>query len=125
MGAIRMKHTSFEVKFDRISLKAIGYIKPTARSDSYLVEIFYRFQNFPKVSILKPELIKNFSGDEIPHTYPGKKLCLFYPKYTEFKYSDYISDTIIPWTSLWLYHYENWHLTGNWQGGGIHLNSMN
>lgn len=30
-----------------------------------------------------------------------------------------ISDTIIPWTSEWLLHYEYWVLTGIWQGGGI------
>jgi hypothetical protein len=31
-----------------------------------------------------------------------------------------IIDTIIPWTSEWLLHYECWLATGKWHGGGIH-----
>lgn len=120
MTAIRRKCPGFEVNLTSISLNAIGTLQPTARSECYLIKITYRFQTFPQISVLKPELIKNFNGDEIPHVYPQNKLCLFYPKYNEFRYSDYISDTIIPWTSLWLYHYENWHITGHWHGGGKH-----
>ena len=32
----------------------------------------------------------------------------------------WIADTILPWTSLWLYFYELWHATGQWLGGGEH-----
>ena len=31
-----------------------------------------------------------------------------------------IAETIIPWASEWLLHYEIWLATGEWQGGGIH-----
>ena len=34
--------------------------------------------------------------------------------------SQFIADTIIPWTSEWLLHYEIWVATGIWHGGGIH-----
>ena len=35
-------------------------------------------------------------------------------------YNDDWSDTLIPWTSLWLYYYEIWIETGEWVGGGKH-----
>jgi hypothetical protein len=54
--------------------------------------------------------------------YFQKHLCLYQPKYREFRSSDFISDTIIPWISLWLYYYEKWHVTGKWLGGGEHPN---
>jgi len=31
-----------------------------------------------------------------------------------------VATTIVPWTSLWLRHYEVWHVTGEWWGGGEH-----
>ena len=31
-----------------------------------------------------------------------------------------ISDTIIPWISEWLCHFEYWSITGTWCGGGKH-----
>jgi hypothetical protein len=119
MSAIKRKYPSFTVAIDKISLKAKGVVQPTARSLFYTIEVKYRYQTPPQISILKPALIKNHKGDEIPHIYPGKKLCLFFPKYKEFTFADYISDTIIPWTSLWLYYYEDWHITGEWHGEGI------
>lgn len=30
----------------------------------------------------------------------------------------YISETTVPWLSLWLLHYEAWHAIGEWLGGG-------
>lgn len=120
MASIKTRYPSFNVVFNRLSLKSVGTIKPTPRSETYIVEIKYKLHFPVKVSILQPTLLKNFNGDDVPHVYPGKKLCLFYPKYMEFKQCDFISDTIIPWTSLWLYYYEDWHMTGEWHGGGIH-----
>ena len=32
--------------------------------------------------------------------------------------ADVISETIMPWLALWLFHYEAWHATGEWLGGG-------
>ena len=120
MASIKCKYIHFTTSVCRNSLFVIGELQPTARSDIYTVEIIYHFQKRPIVNILKPVLIKNFKGDDIPHIFPGKKLCLFQPKYKEFSYTDFVSDTIIPWTSLWLYHYEVWHITGEWFGGGEH-----
>lgn len=116
--SIKSQHKNFNVKFTASTLKLVGYMQPTSRSEKYLVEIKYKLKEFPKVYVLEPQLEKNFNQENIPHIYPGEKLCLFQPKYKEFKFSDLISNTIIPWTSLWLYYYEVWHMTGLWLGGG-------
>lgn len=120
MAAIRRKHVNFTTSIERNALFVEGKLQPTARSDVYSVEIIYYLQKRPIVNILHPALVVNFKGEKIPHVYPGEKLCLYQPKYNEFKYTDLLTDTIIPWTSLWLYHYENWHITGEWLGGGEH-----
>lgn len=120
VAMIRSKYGQFTVTYGASSLKALGEIKPTSRSCTYEVEIKYHLRHSPEIRVLKPELTVNFKGEDIPHVYPGNRLCLFQPRYGEFKFSDYLTDTIFPWTSLWLYHYEVWHTTGEWLGGGEH-----
>ena len=61
-------------------------------------------------------------GKLVPHVYRDHSLCLFYPRYQEWDYKASWAETIIPWTSLWLYYYEIWLQTGEWLGGGIHGN---
>jgi hypothetical protein len=104
------------------SISVIGTLKPTSRSITYSFVLNYSMRDTPKIRITSPELKKNSNGEEIPHVYSGKNLCLYYPKYYEFSRTDFLCDTIIPWTSLWLYYYEIWHITNNWLGGGIHPN---
>jgi hypothetical protein len=120
MLAIRKKYTNFDVNCNYLGLTVFGQIQPTSRSEVYNLEIQYCMCKPPEIYIKKPKLIKNFNGEKIPHVYPGNKLCLYRPKYAEFKHSDFIADTIIPWITLWLYHYEVWHNTGEWKGGGEH-----
>lgn len=120
VALIRSKYNQFTVTSTHTSLKAIGEFQPTARSVKYEVEIKYHLKNSPEIKVLKPHLITNFKNEPIPHIYPGNKLCLYMPRFREFTYSDYLTDTIFPWTSLWLYHYEIWHATGEWLGGGEH-----
>ena len=120
MGAIKRGFPDFNVRVESNKLIINGQIKPTARSVSYTVQIEYQCKNVPRVKVLNPKLVKNFNNEEIPHIFPGKILCLYMAKYREFQFSDFISQTIIPWTSLWLYHYEVWHTSGSWLGGGEH-----
>lgn len=119
-GAIKSKYPEFVSTLSLNGLTIKGQIRPTARSISYTFRLVYKVGNPPDVSIVTPVLKKNFKYENIPHTYPKERLCLYYPGYDEFTSSMLISDTVIPWISLWLYHYENWHLTGDWMGGGIH-----
>lgn len=120
MASIKRNYINFNTRVVRNSLWIKGELQPTSRSEIYTVEIIYHFKQRPIINILNPVLIKNFKGESIPHVYPGNKLCLYQPRYNEFKFSDFISDTIIPWISLWLYYYEVWHITGDWLGGGEH-----
>lgn len=122
VASVKYNYPNFNLTYNHLQLKAIGEIRPTARSERYTIEIKYHLKEHPKVHVLNPELVVNYKGTKIPHVYPGNRLCLFQPKYREFTGAKFISDTIIPWTSLWLYHYEVWHVTDNWQGGGEHPN---
>ena len=32
-------------------------------------------------------------------------------------------DTIVPWSILWLFYFEDWLETDEWKGGGMHPDS--
>jgi len=71
------------------------------------------------VQILDPPL-QDRQGERPPHMYPGNQLCLYLPRAKEWDPSMRLADTIVPWTSEWLLHYEVWQATGEWCGGGVH-----
>ncbi|GAB5552857.1 MAG: hypothetical protein Sapg2KO_24480 [Saprospiraceae bacterium] len=119
-GNIKSKYRHFKVAMSRNSLVVNGSLRPTSRSESYNFILEYTFNKNPKVRIISPKLKRNSKGDKIPHMYGQKHLCLHMPKYNEFKSSDFLSEKIIPWISLWLYYYEKWHITDKWLGGGEH-----
>ncbi len=98
-------------------LQWIGHLKPTPLSANYKVKVRYRPGNTPVVQVLDPKLKCDEEG-RLPHVYPGDELCLYYPG--EWNGSEQIGDTIVPWISEWLYHYECWAATGTWLGGGEH-----
>lgn len=119
--AMRIKYPQFETYFtSHTALKVTGSLQPTSRSVTYDFVLKYSLTDSPKIKIVSPELKRNEKGEEAEHLYPNGYLCLYQPKYREFKRTDLLTDTIIPWASLWLYHYEVWHLTGEWLGGGEH-----
>jgi len=122
-ASIKKAFPGFDVTWKNNIMVIVGNIKPTVLSRIYTVQIWYGEINkkyIPKVTILNPKLEKNSKGEKIPHMYSEERLCLYFPKYKEFTSGKYISKTIIPWISLWLYYYEIWHITGKWLGGGIH-----
>jgi hypothetical protein len=121
VGAMKREYPSFVTQFvGGNAMRVEGAIRPTSRSIPYQFVLTYNLAEKPKTKIVSPRLEKNFRGDEIPHLYPGEYLCLYRPKYWEFRKTDLLTDTIIHWTSLWLYFYEQWHVTGEWLGGGEH-----
>lgn len=93
----------------------IGNLQPSHLSIVYKVQIIYRFGKRPEVRVLNP-VLKTRLGEKIPHVFGGKVLCLYRSKYGEWAPSKLIANTIIPWTSLWLLHYEIWLATGEWCG---------
>jgi len=96
--------------------------RPTPSSKMYTLLLVYKEKGIPHIYVLNPKLQEESGEFNIPHLYDQKKLrlCLYYPNYNEYSFNDYIAEQIIPWTKLWLFHYEVWLYTKEWLGGGIH-----
>jgi hypothetical protein len=112
---------SFRVGYPDGRLVAHGDVQPTPRSACYRVRITYRGGDRPLVHVLSPELVPRTPDGALPHVYPGNRLCLYLPGCDEWSPKLSIARTIIPWTIDWLFHYEMWHLTGEWAGGGAEV----
>lgn len=100
-----------------------GYLKPSELSATYMIKVVYQREKHPNVYVLEPKKLVLAEGEtELKHVYDTKKqhLCIYYKKAKEWSENKLIADTIIPWTSEWLLHYEYWVATGTWHGGGIH-----
>ena len=96
-------------------LRWCGKIQPTPLSAAYSVKIYYRLDERPEVTIVDPVLISR-NGSRLPHVFNGNHPCLFRFKYREWNGRMSIADTIVPWVSMWLMHYEIWLATGIWCG---------
>lgn len=97
-----------------------GKIRPTPLSDEYTIYLKLEKKKI-EVRVTDPKKLKLHPGEErLPHVYstPKQILCLFYPDGKEWNSGKLISDSILPWTSEWLYFYEIWLITGEWKGGG-------
>lgn len=116
--SIRTRFPQFKATSHMNKIIWIGNLKPQPMSCFYTVRIEYSLTNNPKVTIITPKL-KRYNNQPIPHMYRQKGLCLYYPNAKEWKRCMWISQTIIPWISLWLHYYEYWLVTGEWMGGGI------
>lgn len=97
-----------------------GNFQPTPITDIYKVRIHYHIDDTPDVKVLFPKLERRASGESIPHLYSRNRLCLYKPGTGQWDTRMFLAETIVPWTSLWLYYYEMWHNTGEWLGGGEH-----
>jgi hypothetical protein len=104
-----------DVRKNRLQWKCT--LVPTPMSEEYLVNLEYSLEISPKVFVVKPPLQEK-DGVRPPHRYGDGSLCLYLPG--EWDQSMLLADTIVPWTSEWLAHYEFWLATGEWQGGGVH-----
>ncbi len=79
----------------------------------------YKLRERPNVRVVEPRIFLPKRRSDV-HVYGSDDtLCLYYPG--EWKGTELIAETIIPWTSEWLLYYEVWSVTGKWHGGGIHL----
>lgn len=87
----------------------------------YTVEIKMGSDLSPEVYVRDPDLDILADGREIPHIYHNPtRLCLYLPKKRQWHPGLRIDQTIVPWTSLWLYFFEEWLATDEWKGGGVH-----
>jgi hypothetical protein len=116
IGRMAGLHSGFHGVLTRNVVSWTGELQPSAMSENYLVRIEYKLRKRPKIWVLKPELRRQRSGQKIPHTFRDGSVCLHL--HEDWTPAMSISDTIIPWLALWLYHYEVWLATGDWLGGG-------
>jgi hypothetical protein len=111
----QMFHDSRVVSISGSSLRWEGDMLPSALSERYKVRMDYQLSKRPEVRVLSPEL-RSLDRRRPPHLFAEGTLCLFRYKYEEWDSSMPLAETVIPWTSLWLFHYETWLATGRWPG---------
>ena len=96
-------------------------LKPTPLSLTYDIKLTYCMGERPHVYVIKPMPLKLAAGElSLPHVYDNDKqeLCLFWKNWDA---TMPLASTIVPWIADWLYYYEVWLFTGEWEGGGIHF----
>ena len=124
----RALHAKFEHSRATVSsgrLRWEAELVPHALGSTYRVHLSYRLGSRPRVHVLDPVLVKRVdeNGDLIrcDHMHSDDEPCLFYHhRKNEWHGGLLLVDTIVPWTSEWLLHYEIWVATGSWRGGGYH-----
>lgn len=101
--------------------------RPTPLSRSYRLRICYRQGGTPEVFVLSPHLPTLAAGKALPHVYQQDppRLCLYLPSGGEWSATMRISETFVPWSVLWLFYFEEWLVTGEWNGGGVHPKAKN
>lgn len=116
------KYPNSKCIVQRGELTWTGYVQPTPYSFKYRLKITWTENRSPKVYVIEPMLNK-YNDQNIPHLYSQEeqRLCLFHPSYYEWNNGMYIADSIIPWASEWFIYYELWLATGEWLGGGEHI----
>ncbi len=116
------KFFSVEEKYiKKGKVELILNLQPTDVSINYKVKLIaHQNRRNVKIYVINPKINIYENDKKVPHLYSDGSLCLYYPEYNEWEYTDYWVDTLIPWTSLWLFYYEIWKETGEWVGGGIH-----
>ncbi len=121
-GRIKSLFPSSSISFDQKLLTWKHSITPSPLSNSYQIKLLYRIGDHPNVFVTSPTLLLYPGETKLKHVYDTSKqwLCLYYRKGREWNGGMYIADTVIPWISEWLLHYECWLATGTWHGGGIH-----
>ena len=116
IGRMSGTHPGFDVVLRRNRATWTGDLQPTAISELYKVRIEYKLGARPLVWVTRPQLRTRCAEEKIPHTFSNGSVCL----HMQGEWAPHIpiSDSIVPWLSLWLLHYEAWHATGQWHGGG-------
>ena len=95
---------------------------PAPLSRIYGIRIEFANDGTPEVFVERPDLVELAGGRKLPHVYRQSppRLCLYLPGTGEWQPWMRIDQMIVPWTSLWLYFFEDWLATDEWKGGGQH-----
>ena len=123
---IELRWPGLKCSFRDGTLVCRGRVQPTPMSRAYTIRLEYSVERQPRVRVEDPPLRRRESAPDqpIPHTYrsrePGRERpCLYFPHVRVWRSDKLLADTVIPWLHTWLAHYEIWHITGEWRGGGI------
>jgi hypothetical protein len=103
----------------------VGPLQPAEWTSTHTVELHFWARRREEaggasVRVLRPILKVTDTELSSVHMYRDGQLCLFNPNRKEWNAGQSVADTIVPWTSEWLYFYEVWLRTGSWLGGGDH-----
>ena len=95
---------------------------PTPMSRRYEVRLDYRVGEPPRVFIEEPDLLVVADGRRLPHVYQQQppRLCLYLPGTGEWTPAMRLDQSIVPWAILWLFYFEEWLVSDEWKGGGMH-----
>lgn len=96
--------------------------QPTPASRTYAIRIDLDRDKALKVVVESPDLPALAQGRDLPHVYREEpiELCLYHPRHGEWQPWMRLDQTIVPWTFLWLFYFEDWLASGEWRGGGEH-----
>ena len=88
----------------------------------YMLRIDYQQGDAPDVSVVDPDLVDLAGGRKLPHVYEQRptRLCLYLPRTEEWTATMRLDQTIVPWSLLWLFFFEEWLTSDEWKGGGEH-----
>jgi len=97
-------------------------VAPSSLGRLYTLHVDFKEGNSPKVFVDQPDLVALAEGRKIPHVYSETpiQLCLYLPASGQWHGRLLITQTIVPWAALWLYFYEEWLVSDDWKGGGVH-----
>src|SRR5262245_149356 len=95
---------------------------PTPLSRRYRLRIEYRLGSAPRVFVEDPDLLALADGRRLPHVYEQRppRLCLYLPETGEWTPVMRLDQSIVPWAMLWLFYFEEWLVSDEWKGGGVH-----
>ena len=98
---------------------------PNPLSRTYGIRLKLDGKRSPEVYVESPDLHLLAEGRPLPHVYQQEppRLCLFLPGTSEYRPWMRLDQTIVPWTALWLFYFEDWLATDEWKGGGMHPDS--
>lgn len=98
--------------------------QPTSISREYSLRLTYRRGDRPEVRVLAPNIPELAAGHgRVPHLYEHShpvRLCLYLPRAREWGPEMSLAQTVVPWSIDWLFYFEIWLATGEWNGGGEH-----
>jgi len=96
-------------------------VQPSPLSRTYNIRLEYTRSGTPDVFVETPDLDLLVENRPLPHIYNNPvRLCLYMPSTGQWCPTKRLDQTIVPWTFIWLYYFEEWLDSNHWKGGGKH-----